>query len=158
MEDFNAEPYDNEVQEFCNSFNMKNLVKEPTCYKNYDNPSCIDLIITNRPRSFQNTITLETGISDFHKMTLTVLKTSFRKQPPKIIVYRDYKKYSPENFRRELLSQQNACNMSNDEFVDASLKVLARHAPLKQKYLRANQGPFMTKELQSHYASIKITQ
>ena len=22
------------------------------------------------------------------------------------------------------------------------------HAPLKQKYLRANQGPFMTKELQ----------
>ena len=86
--DFNAEPYHNEVQEFCNSFNMKNLVKEPTCYKNYDNPSCIDLIITNRPRSFQNTITLETGISDFHKMNLTVLKSSLKKQPPKIIVYR----------------------------------------------------------------------
>ena len=89
MGDFNSEPSDNELQEFCNSFTLKNLVKEPTCYKNVNNPSCIDLILTNRPTSFQNTITLETGISDFHKMTITVLKTSFNKQPLKIIVYRD---------------------------------------------------------------------
>ena len=92
---------------------------------------------------------METGISDFHKMTITVLKTSFKKQPPKNIVYRDYKKYSPQKFRYELhqeISLHN--NISNDEFVNISLKVLERHAPLKQKYLRANHGPFMTKELQ----------
>ena len=151
MGDFNSDPSDNELQEFCNLYNMKNLVNEPTCYKNYNNPTCIDLILTNRPRSFQNTTTLETGISDFHKMTITVLKTSYKKQPPKIIYYRDYKKYSQNNFHRELyevLSQQNLYIITNDEFVNISLKILDKHAPLKQKYLRANQGPFMTKELQ----------
>ena len=44
---------------------MKNLVTEPTC---------VDLIFTNRIKHFQNTTALETGISDFHKMTITVLK------------------------------------------------------------------------------------
>ena len=149
--DFNSEPSESELQDFCNLYNMKNLVNEPTCYKNYNNPSCIDLIFTNRPKSFQNTTTLETGISDFHKMTITVLKTSYKKKPPKIIVYRDYKKYSQNIFHKELhqeLSQKNLYTISNDEFVNTSLKILRKHAPLKQKYLRANQGPFMTKELQ----------
>ena len=36
---------------------------------------CIDLILTNLPKSFQHTQTIEIGLSDFHKLTLTVLKT-----------------------------------------------------------------------------------
>ena len=36
------------------SLNLTSLIKEPTCYKNPDNPSCIDLILTNKPFSFQN--------------------------------------------------------------------------------------------------------
>ena len=34
-----------------------------------------------------------TGLSDFHKMTVTVMKTTFQKLDPKIIHYRDYRKY-----------------------------------------------------------------
>ena len=37
--------------------------------------------------------------------------------------------------------------LSNDEFVRILMNILDRHAPIKQKYIRANQGPFMTKEL-----------
>ena len=33
----------------------KNLVKEPTCYKSPQNPSCIDWILTNRSSYFKNT-------------------------------------------------------------------------------------------------------
>ena len=66
--------------------NFKNLVKEPTCFKNTNNPTCIDLILTNKPSYFQTTTVIETGISDFHKLTVTVLKSSFRKQEPKISV------------------------------------------------------------------------
>ena len=44
-----------------------------------DNPSCIDLFLTNRPQSFQNTLTVETGISDFHKMVITVMKVFYKK-------------------------------------------------------------------------------
>ena len=54
--------------------NAKNIVKEATCYKSLSNASCIDLVITNSASSFQNTKEISTGLSDFHKMVITVLK------------------------------------------------------------------------------------
>ena len=88
--DFNSEPNDTHLNEFIRTYGLKNLVNQPTCYKNPKNPSCIDLILTNRSKSFQNTTTVETGLSDFHKMTITIMKTVFKKHKPKIIQYRDY--------------------------------------------------------------------
>ena len=41
------------LNEFCNVYNLFSLFKEPTCFKNPYNPSCIGLFLTNRPRSFQ---------------------------------------------------------------------------------------------------------
>ena len=78
--DFNSEPYD-PLDEFCNLYNMKNLITVPTCFKSLESPSCIDLIITNRPRSFMDSMAFETGVSDFHKLTLSVLKMIYKKQP-----------------------------------------------------------------------------
>ena len=37
-----------------------------------NNPSCIDLIITNRPNSFLNASTFSTGLSDFHKLVVKI--------------------------------------------------------------------------------------
>ena len=48
------------LNDFCDYYNLKNLVKEPTCYKNLDIPSCIHLFRTNRPRTFQCNATIET--------------------------------------------------------------------------------------------------
>ena len=62
---------------------LQNLVKENTCFKSVENPSWIDLFLTNRNMSFQNTITVFAGISDFHKLVLTVLKINFTKNKPK---------------------------------------------------------------------------
>ena len=72
-------------------------------FKNPENHRLIDLIITNRSKMFQNTINVETGLSDFHLMTITVLKSYFKKSKPKIIAYRDYKYFSNSNFRTELM-------------------------------------------------------
>ena len=47
-----------------------------------------------------------------------------------------------------MLDVNNIYNLSNDEFVEKTMNLLDRHAPIKYKYLRANQGPFMTKDLQ----------
>ena len=66
------------TEEFMTTFCQKRLINELTCYKNPNRASCIDLIITNRPKSFQNPCTFETALSDFHKVTLTVLKISFK--------------------------------------------------------------------------------
>ena len=49
----------------CNTYNSKNSVNETTCFKNIDNPSCIDLIITNKPLYFKKTSVIETVKSDF---------------------------------------------------------------------------------------------
>ena len=106
--DFNADMQDVNLNDFCSLYNFKNLIKEPTCYKNPLNPSCIDLIITNRPNSFQDTNVIETGLSDFHKLIISVMKMFFKKHRPKIISYKDYKKYSLQFFvlscKRRLLT------------------------------------------------------
>ena len=97
--DFNPEFSEPCLNDFCDIYNFKNLGKEPTCFKNPDNPSCIDLFLTNRPRNFQFTTTIETGISDFHELVVTVLKTFYKKQRDKIIQYRNYKNLENDNFR-----------------------------------------------------------
>ena len=53
---------------FCECYKFKSFVKDPTCFKNSENPSCVDLILTNIPYSFQNSCVIETGLSDFHEM------------------------------------------------------------------------------------------
>ena len=45
---------------------LRNVIKEPTCFK--CTPSLIDLCITNRSKRFHNSISIDTGISDFHHM------------------------------------------------------------------------------------------
>ena len=39
-------------------------------------------------------MTLEMGLSDFHKVILTVMKVFYKKQKPTIITYRSYKHFS----------------------------------------------------------------
>ena len=90
--DFNSETTENIMKELCGTYNLKNLIKDPTCYKNLTNPSSIDVMLTNRSRSFFNSITIESGLSDHHKLTVSVLKLFFQKQTPISIKYRDYKK------------------------------------------------------------------
>ena len=73
--DFNVEEMEKNRQDFMLYFGLDNIVKEPTCFKNPNNSSCIDLILTNRKQYLHNTTVIETSISDFHKMVLTVSKS-----------------------------------------------------------------------------------
>ena len=49
---------------------LRSLVKEPTYLKNSENPSCIGLILTNKPRNFIKTGVIETGLSYYQKMKM----------------------------------------------------------------------------------------
>ena len=80
IRDFNAELSDMTKKDFCDIYGFKNLIKEPTCFKNPTNPKCIDLMLTNKHRSFQNSFVIETDLSGFHKMTVTVLRFFFKKK------------------------------------------------------------------------------
>ena len=149
--DFNAEITNSSLKNFCECYNLNSLIKKPTCFKNPENPSCIDLILTNRKNSFHNSKPIEIGLSDFHKLTVTVLKTFFKKQEPKIIKYRDYKKFSNQVFRDELY-QKLYCNnvlktISFETFQKISVDILDRHAPIKEKHIRSNHSDFVTKDI-----------
>ena len=130
--------------------NLKSLVKQKTCFKNRDNPSCIDLIITNSPRSFQDSSVFETGLSAFHKLITTVLKQYFPKTKSKIVYYRDYRNFRNGEFRAELdneILKHDITNIEYQYFLNIFIELLKEHAPMKIKYLRVNQGKFMTKGL-----------
>ena len=71
MGDFNVESADTVVSNFCEIYNLINIIREKTCFKNPNNPSCIDLITTSRPKSFQNFMVIERGLYDFRKMCIT---------------------------------------------------------------------------------------
>ena len=53
--------------------------EKKSCFKNPGKRHCIDLFITDSTGSFKNTTTLRSGLLDFHKMILTVLKATFQK-------------------------------------------------------------------------------
>ena len=42
--------------------NLQYILNEPTCCKNSEKPTCIDLILTNQPALFQHNTVLETGL------------------------------------------------------------------------------------------------
>ena len=128
------------------------MINKSTCYKNPDRPSCIDLILTNCPCSFQNSCVIETGLSDFHKMVVTVMKTTYRKLEPRIIYYRDFKYFCNNSFKESLQKaiSQNlrvGCDEIYESFAASCNKILDNHAPLKKKYVRGNHSPFMNKSL-----------
>ena len=61
------------MKSFCENYNFTYLIKQPSCYKNPVSPTCIDLILSKVPGSLQSTCVIETRLSDFHVMTLTVM-------------------------------------------------------------------------------------
>ena len=63
------------ISVFSDIYDLKSLIKEPTCHENPSKLSFIDLILTNKPRSFQQSCVIETGLFDFHKMTVTIMTT-----------------------------------------------------------------------------------
>ena len=89
--DFNSEMEEEDTKEFCETYNLVNLIKDSTCFKSVQNPTSIDVILTNKSNSFCNTCTIKTGLSDHHKMTITVLKSYYKKITPSVISYRSYK-------------------------------------------------------------------
>ena len=54
--DLNAEPTEAAVSDFCEIYNLKHLIKDKTCFKNPTKPTCIDLMIKNRPKCFQDMV------------------------------------------------------------------------------------------------------
>ena len=143
--DFNVTDDEHRMKSFWENYALKNLI-------NPSNAVCIDLILTNVPRNFQSTCLVETGLSDFHLMTLTVMRKIFQKYMPKTINYMSCKNFSNEKYRETLINNLSKENFSNNDdgfqrLCHICLDALNKHALLKKKHARGNQMPFFNKEL-----------
>ena len=146
MGEFNVGFTQSNMAAFCNEYKLKALNKEPTCFKNNMSLSCIDLLLTNF-ESFGSTLTIETGLSDFHKLIVKVLKIKPEKVLPKIIQYRDYKNFDSTRFFEKQVRLTNL-DMNSLDFESLKkyfMELLHKFAPLKAKFLRANHSKFVTK-------------
>ena len=85
-------------------FNLTNLVKQPTCFKSQDG-TLTNLMLTNRPRSFLKSQNFEIGVSDCHKLVVSILRASFEKLTRKIITYRDQKRLNHDHSLQDLDSR-----------------------------------------------------
>ena len=72
--DLNSEMSEPSLDEFCQTYNLVSIVNKPTCFKNPENPSWIGLMLTNKQERFLKAKTIETGLSNFHKMVVSFLK------------------------------------------------------------------------------------
>ena len=142
----------NELTEFMDIFGLQNLIKHKTCFfKGHE--SSIDVMLTNKPRTFLKSKTFELGSSDCHKLIATCLRSHVPRQKRKHITYRSMKNFNNEAFKNELRSNiyqhfvVTDTNNSYDLLLDIVSNTLNKHAPLKRKLLRGNQGRFMDKKL-----------
>ena len=103
MRDFNIDirqtsPEPHKLEEFCR---LTNIIKSDTCFTKFHS-SAIDLFLTNKPNFFQKTNVIETGLSDHHKLICTFLKSCYDRLKPKIVYYRNCKKFNEANFLNDV--------------------------------------------------------
>ena len=145
---FNVEPNDATMKNFCQIYGCKHIVKCKTYFKNSINPTCINSIITNRPKSFQESEVIETGLSDFHKMSLTVMKVFYNKQKRKIIRCRKCKGFPNETFMDELeIVLARFSQTSFGTFRNTVDDKLQKDVPIKKRYVRSNQASFINSKI-----------
>ena len=92
----------NYLSNFVDTFSLSNLINK---HVTGASGTTLDIMLTSRPKCFQKTSTVVTGLSHFHKIIISCLKTTFEKA------------------------------------------IVNKHASLKEKIVRENNAPFMTKEL-----------
>ena len=144
-------PVSHKLDEFCSLFSLTNIIKSDTCFAKFHS-SITDLFLTNKPNFFQKTNAIETGLSDHHKLIYTFFKSCFERFNPKIVYYRNYKKFNEANF----LNDVKNCDFSlkidkpNDNYdilTNTFINVVDKHTTLKKKFISGNQAPFMTRNL-----------
>ena len=91
------EPTNQEMTTLMTDNDFINIIKSNKCFKT-STVRGIDLILTNKPKGFQNTGVIEPGVSDHHLLIFSFLKTSFTKMAPNKLRYRKHKSFEKIGF------------------------------------------------------------
>ena len=147
--DFNMDINEATIRSVMENNGLVSLINSPTSFKS-TNGRCIDLIMTTSKNSCICSSTFETGISDFHHMVYTILKTTYDRLPPKVISYRCYRNFSESQFREELAHKMYKNSpKSYAEFENQYVTILNSLALKKSVSIRGNNKPHMSKKLRN---------
>ena len=137
-----------------NILNLKNVIKNPTCFKNVECPTLLDVIVTNTPKRLAGTINTDVGISDFHNLVGAATKLGFSPNGPKVITYRSMKNFNENDFINGVKDAPFHVGEIFDDINDKMWyfqkllgSVVEQHAPTKVKTIKTQQIPFMNGEL-----------
>ena len=142
------------LSQLCDSYDLKQLIKNPTCFKSLENPTLLDVILTNNPKSIKQTINISLGISDFHNYISASTKMKCPTDEIKSIHYRSFKKFSENKFIKDIESApfhvSEIFDNANDQLWfhnSLLLDIVNANAPIKQKFIKHKQLPYMNDNL-----------
>ena len=144
----------NQLTNICDTYDLKQIVKGPTCFKSIINPSLLDVILTSCPKSMTLPINLPLGISDFHNYVSAATKINCPTNEPTLIPYRSMKYFKEEIYKHDLSVAPFHVSQVFDDVDDQiwfhnSLlsNVIDKNAPKKQKIITLKQLPYMNDQL-----------
>ena len=142
------------LSQLCDSYDLKQLIKNPTCFKSLENPTLLDVILTSNPKSIKQTINIAIGISDFHNYISASTKIKCPTDEIKSVHYRSFKKFSEEKFIKDVESApfhvSEIFDNANDQLWfhnSLLLDIVNANAPKKQKFIKHKQLPYMNDNL-----------
>ena len=110
--DFNLTVENKYLEVFMNTFDLECLIKKPTCFQS-TNPSCNDLILTNKNEFLKNSYILEVGISDHNHLIVTALRSQLVKDNAKTKLHRDYNSFDLKRFKADSAKNPKINNKNN---------------------------------------------
>ena len=78
------------------------------------------------------------------------MKSIFQKLGPKILNYRNYKRFNNELFQNDLMFEISKIGLNSrccQQFENIFMLTLNKHAPSKTRYVMANNSPFMNNNI-----------
>ena len=142
------------LTELCDIFDLTNIVKEPTCFPKNSNPSLLDVILTNKPNTFNGTRICDTGLSDVHRLVACVMKNTVKQKRNGKTTYRSFKNLDETALLRDI---ENAPLHIADIFDDIDdvcwahekllSEVIDENIPVKERKQRPSKAPYMNGRL-----------
>lgn len=126
--DINAEDTESSLFAFLEQYTAKNIMKEKNCFKNPYSSIHIDIFLNSSQHSFQNTMTISTGMTHFHKTVITIWKSLFIKLgKAKETYYWGNEQFTSNLFRVQYVVSLDCINKDYDSFEDTFMKTLNKH-------------------------------
>ena len=146
-------------------FDLSGLIRKPTCFRKNCKPSLLDVILTNSKSLCIETLNFTTGISDWHNMISTVINNQIPKNEKHNIQYRSFRSVDADALNMEMKDVRLTGNTEDenynihavyDKFETDTRNGFEKHVPIKERYVKNNQLPYMNRNLRKAIYNKKI--